>query len=243
MLAARAAATLRAVRIHLGLRQIDVARRAGVSQTTVSRLERGGLDGVALAQLAEVAGVLGVRIDLVPRWRGGDLDRLLNARHVALHEAVTRWFRERWPGWELAPEVSFSIYGERGVVDLFAWAANQRALLVVDLKTELVDLNELVGTLDRKRRLAREIVRERGWQPYVVGSWIVVSATRSTRRHVSGHATFLRAAFPADGRALRRWLAEPSVPVAALSLERFGSEQAAGAAVRRVRRGRARHRP
>ena len=190
-----------------------------------------------------MAGVLGVHIDLVPRWRGGDLGRLLNARHAALHEAVARWFRERWPRWELAPEVSFSIYGERGVVDLFAWSAADRALLVVELKTELVDVNELVGTLDRKRRLAREIVRERGWQPDVIGSWIVVSATGSTRRHVATHATFLRSAFPGDGRVLGRWLARPEHGVRALSLEWFGAAMAAGAAVRRVRRGGAGHRP
>ena len=239
MLATRAAATLRAVRIHLGLRQVDVARRAGVSQATVSRLERGRLDAVPLAQVAEVADVLGVRLDLVPRWRGGDLDRLLNARHAALHQATAGWFVQRWPGWELAPEVSFSVYGERGVVDLFAWFPEQRALLVVELKTELVDLNELVGTLDRKRRLAREIVQDRGWQPDVVGGWVVVSASRATRRHVAQHAAFLRAALPDDGSTGRRWLTKPDRALKALSLERLGASTAAGVAVRRVRAGKA----
>ena len=45
----------------------------------------------------------------------------------------------------LAPEVSFSIYGERGVIDILAWHPGRRALLIIELKTDIVDVNELVG--------------------------------------------------------------------------------------------------
>ncbi|MEA2632936.1 MAG: hypothetical protein QOE66_3155, partial [Chloroflexota bacterium] len=74
-------------------------------------------------------------------------------------------FRDQLPGWILAPEVSFAIYGERRVIDILAWHPGRRALLLIELKTELVDMNELLGTLDRKRRLARRIAQERGWDP------------------------------------------------------------------------------
>ena len=40
------------------------------------------------------------------RWRAGDLDRLLNARHSELHELVARWFADQLPEWVLTPEVS-----------------------------------------------------------------------------------------------------------------------------------------
>ena len=66
------------------------------------------------------------------RWRGGDLDRVVNARHGALHEALARWLAHVG-GWELAPEASFSIYGERGVIDALAWHPLTRSLLVVEL--------------------------------------------------------------------------------------------------------------
>lgn len=48
------------------------------------------------------------------------------------------------------PEVSFSIYGERGVIDLLAWHGPSRTLLVIELKTEVVDAAEMLGVLDRK---------------------------------------------------------------------------------------------
>ena len=51
--------------------------------------------------------------------------------------------------------MSFSIFGERGVIDVAAWNAEHRALLVIELKTDIVDVNELVGTFDRKVRLGR----------------------------------------------------------------------------------------
>jgi hypothetical protein len=98
-----------------------------------------------------------MRVDLVGRWRAGDLDRLLNAGHSALHESVARYFAGDHPAWTLAPEVSFSIYGERGVVDIVAWHPGRRALLIIELKTDIADVNELVGTVDRKRRLGRRI--------------------------------------------------------------------------------------
>ena len=50
--------------------------------------------------------------------------------------------------------------GERGVIDILAWHAATRTLLVIELKTEIVDINELMGTVDRKRRLAATVARE-----------------------------------------------------------------------------------
>ena len=86
----RLGARIRYVRIRRGWRQIDLARRAGVSQSMVSRIERGHLDGVTVEAIRAVAAALDIRIDLVSRYRGGELDRLLAAGHSALHESVAR---------------------------------------------------------------------------------------------------------------------------------------------------------
>ena len=212
----RVGSAVRAVRIRRGWRQQDLGRQAGVSRTTVSRIERGHLASVSLDSVRAVAGALDIRIDLVARWRGGELDRLVNARHSALHEAVARSF-VGLPGWSAVPEASFSIYGERGVIDLLAWHAECRAVLVVELKSELVDVQELIGTLDRKRRLARAIARERGWNPTTVSGWLVIAEGRTNRRHLAGHRTLLRTAFPADGRAIRSWLLRPIGAMTAMS--------------------------
>jgi hypothetical protein len=63
----------------------------------------------------------------------------------------------------VVPEVSFSIFGERGVIDVLAWHAATRTILVIELKTVIADVNELIGNVDRKRRLAPRVAAERGW--------------------------------------------------------------------------------
>lgn len=208
--------TFRAVRIRRKLRQVDVARMADVSSATISRTERGHFELLSLATVERVFSVLDIRLELVPRWRGGDLDRLMNAGHGALHESVARAFAQM-PAWEARPEVSFSIYGERGVVDVLAWHAERRAVLVIELKTELVDINELMGTLDRKRRLGPAIAREFGWNAAATSAWVIVAESRTNRRRIAAHQAVLRAAFPAEGPAMRRWLEAPIGPIAALS--------------------------
>jgi hypothetical protein len=192
--------------------------RAGVSLSIVSRIERGHLGVVPLDTVRRVAVALEIRVQLVGRWRGGELDRLMNARHSALSEAVIRAHRR--PGWMLAPEVSFSIFGERGVIDVLAWNPELRLLLVIELKTEIVDVNELLGTFDRKVRLAAQIAREHGWaiEPgTAVSAWVIVSDTRTNHRRVQDHVAMLRAAYPADGRGIRRWLRKPRGSIRCLS--------------------------
>jgi transcriptional regulator with XRE-family HTH domain len=228
----------RALRLRKRWRQVDLARRAGVSQSVVSRLERGRLGGLSVDTVFRIAQALSARLDLVLRWDGGELDRLLNARHSALHESVARSFLAL-DGWVIAPEVSFSIRGERGIIDILAWHADTRTLLVIELKTEIVDINDLMGKVDRKRRLAALVARERGWIPASVSVWVIVGDSKTNRRRVWSHAATLRAAFPSDGRSIRPWLRQPSGPVACLSFwpnPRSVNTKPELATVKRVRR-------
>lgn len=214
----RFGSAVRSVRLKRDWRQRDLAVRAGVSPSTISRVERGHPGTLSLDTIRAVAAALDIRVDLTARWRAGDLDRLLNAKHSALHDLVAEWFRDELPAWVLAPEVSFAVYAERGVIDIVAWHPGLRALLVIELKTDISDVNELVGTLDRKRRLAGQVVAERGWQPLTVSSWVIVAPGRTNRARIAAHGAMLRAAFPMDGRGIRGWLANPAGSVSALSL-------------------------
>jgi transcriptional regulator with XRE-family HTH domain len=214
----RLGSAIRLIRQRRRWTQEQLGERAGVSKSTISRIERGHVRSLSVAPIQEVAGELDIRVDLVPRWRSGDLDRLLNRRHSTLHELVARWFDEVVPEWALAPEVSYSIYGERGVIDILAWHPGRRALLIIELKTDIVDVNDLVGSADRRKRLARTIARDRGWDPATVSVWIVVASSRTNRRRIAAHEAMLRAAFPADGRTIRAWLRNPGAAVAALSI-------------------------
>ena len=231
-------ARLRAVRIRRGWRQSDVARRVGLNASTISRIERGHLERIPLGTLLSVARALDIQVSLTARSRGADLDRLVSGRHAGLHESVARWFAHELPEWTLDPEVSFSIYGERGVIDILAWHPGRRAMVVIELKTDIVDVNELIGQMDRRRRLARRIAEERGWDPLTISTWVIVAAGRTNRARLAAHRALLRNAFPMDGRSIRGWLRKPDRPIAALSLwEHVGGATVSGgfAARHRVR--------
>jgi transcriptional regulator with XRE-family HTH domain len=212
----RIGAMLRAIRIRKRWRQSDLAAKAGVSRWVVLRIEHGRLATIPVGKLRAVAPALDARIDATVRWQGGDLPLLLSARHARMHEVMARFFGDL-PDWTAEPEVSFSIYGERGVIDILAWHPTRRILLVIELKTEIVDVNEMLGAMDRKRRLALDVARSRGWHPLAVSTWVVIAPSRSNRRAVADHQTVLRAKFPGDAPAVRRWLTDPLGPIDALS--------------------------
>jgi transcriptional regulator with XRE-family HTH domain len=198
------------------MRQVDVARASGFSRAAVSLIERGHCEALSLRSLERIAATLDVRIDVAARWRGGDCERLLNAAHSMLANAFARRIAS-FPAWVSEPEASFPIYGERGVIDRLAWHRPTGHLLLVELKTQLVDVNELLGTLDRKVRLARAVGRERGWQASSVSEWLIVLDSRTNWRHVAAHEHLLRSRFTADGRQLRAFLSRPSGPTRGLA--------------------------
>lgn len=234
----RIGTVIRLIRQARGWRQEDLSDKSGVSQSAISRIERGQIGPQSIDSVRAVAAALDIRVDLVPRWRAGDLDRLLNGGHSALHESVARIFRDELPAWILAPEVSFAIYGERGVIDILAWHPGRRALLVIELKTDLADMNELLGTLGRKRRLAAKVAVDRGWDPLTVSAWLIISEGRTSRRRVAAHEAMMHAALPDDRNTIRRWLRDPVGTVAALSFwtdSRGTAGRRARKPIRRVR--------
>jgi hypothetical protein len=152
-----------------------------------------------------------------------------------MHEAMARQFQQ-YGSWVFEPEVSFSIFGERGVIDVLGWHREARVVLVIELKSEFVDINEGMGTLDRNVRLAERIARERGWDSIAASAWLVVADTRTNRRALAAHATVLRAKYPADGRTIRSWLRRPVGRVLALSFMPNVADVNVGRGTRPVRR-------
>ena len=102
--------------------------------------------------------------DVGMRWRGGDIDRVADEGHAALVGRVASMLEGL--GWQVGPEVSFSVFGERGSIDLLAWHPTARILLVIEVKTSLNSVEEMLRRQDVKVRLAAGIANERfGWQP------------------------------------------------------------------------------
>ncbi|HET7028874.1 MAG TPA: hypothetical protein VFI34_00055, partial [Candidatus Limnocylindrales bacterium] len=141
-------------------------------------------------------------------WRGERLDRLLDEDHAALVEGVVA--RLRRLEWEVAVEVSFSIWGERGSIDVLGYHAEEGALLVVEVKSVVPDSQATVHGLDRKARLGPEIATERGWRARSVSRLLVIGESSTSRRRIERLAATYDVACPDRGAVVRRWLRRPA---------------------------------
>ncbi|MFN8518894.1 MAG: hypothetical protein U0667_05780 [Chloroflexota bacterium] len=209
-------ARVRAVRIKQRKRQVDVAILAGVRVDHIVGIENGRLDGLTVQLVRKVMGALGMSIALEPKWHGAELDKQVAGGHDAIQGAVLAFFA-RLDGWVALPEVTYSIFGDRGAIDILAWHAATRTVLVIELKTLLVDAGEIVRKSDERNRRAREIAAERGWRPTTVARWLILTDTSTNRRHVRRHESVLGPLAKLDGRAMHAWLRRPAGSVAALS--------------------------
>ena len=136
----------------------------------VWRMEAGRADDVTLRQVDAVVRALSARLELHVSWQGEGLDRLLDADHATLVEAVATELRSL--GWDVAVEVSFNIRGERGSIDLLAYHPSTETVLVVEVKSVVPDLQATLVVLDRKGRLAPEIAGSAaGGHARRAGSW------------------------------------------------------------------------
>lgn len=127
-------------------------------------------------------------------------------------------------GWEAMVEFSFNDYGDRGSVDVLAWHTERRALLVIEVKSRLANLQETCRSLDVKARVVpRLVAQSRGWRPSVVGVVLVMQESSRERDAVARREGIFSASFPARTLDIRRWIRRPQVPLRGLWFLRFAN--------------------
>jgi transcriptional regulator with XRE-family HTH domain len=205
---------IRALRRRRGWRQIDLASRANVSQSLVSIIERGHVDGTSTRSLRQVLLALDAALWLDVRWRGGEVGRLLDEDHARLVGRVAAALQAT--GWAVRTEITYAEFSERGSFDVIAWHGGTRTLLVVEVKTELDSAEATFRKLDEKVRLAPKIARERfGWTARTasrlldrqgVDSWTGADPrTRCALRRRSSRPSGRRKSLVARARRPARW--------------------------------------
>ncbi len=94
-------------------------------------------------------------------WNGAAIDRLLDERHATMvNEAINV---VDGLGWSTQTEITFSEYGERGSLDLFAAKPAVKAVLVGEVKSEWGSMEETLRLLDVKTRLAHKLAVAQLW--------------------------------------------------------------------------------
>lgn len=113
---------------------------------------------------------------------------------------------------------------------------------MVEIKTGIVDGQDLLGALDVKARVAPRVARDLGWHARVCVPMIVVADGTTARRHLAAMSGLL-SRYGLRGRDAVRWLREPiGTPTGLLILTKLPSNagnDARRAGRRRVRRKKA----
>jgi transcriptional regulator with XRE-family HTH domain len=173
---------LREARRSLGLRQLDVARAAGVSRSWVSKVELGQTVDVGIRTLSIFAAIVG--LDLSVRTYPGP-DPLREQGHHDLLARVHALLPPRAP-WRT--EVLLPIPGDQRAWDAMTelWAL----AVAIEAEMRLTDLQALERRLWRKVRDGR-----------VERLILAIADTRHNRAVVRQLAGALRASFPLQGAA------------------------------------------
>jgi hypothetical protein len=165
---------------------------------------------MTVGNVVRLATALGASANLTLQWRGAALDRLADSRHAQLQNHVASLLSRS--GWTVRPEVSFNHYGDRGRVDLLAHHLTTRMVLVVEIKTAVGDLQDMLGRLDTKVRLAPMLASQAGWTDVSATiAAVVIGDSRAARRIVAAHSALL-VGFSLRGRAAAAWLRRPRLP-------------------------------
>lgn len=195
--------------------QNELSMRAGISETVISRIEGGQASRYRLRVIQRHGDALGLRVEIQVTGRGGEAARLLDDEHAAIVEYVAAALAAE--GWIVELEPSFSVYGERGRIDLLAYHPETGTLLIVEVKTEVTDLQALFGSLGVKERLAPQLATARGWKVARAATLLAVADVERNRRTVRAHPT-LFSRFERHGMRIRAWLHRPRAETSSLLL-------------------------
>jgi transcriptional regulator with XRE-family HTH domain len=191
-------AQVRSIRVALGMGQRALACRIDRSQGYVSLVERGNVAGLSITDAEVIASALGATLVFgveAPVLLGGARQR--DAAHARCVAYVAR--RLAAAGWIVRREVAIGTRERPGWIDILAFNPETRVLLVIEVKTDLVDIGGLERQLGWYQREAWRACRELGWAPSDVVPSALVLATAANDERIRANAESLRQVFP------RRW--------------------------------------
>ena len=189
---------VRAARKRRGWTQVELARRVGVSPSTISAIERGEGGTLSLELWQQVALVLDLPLKLEI---GRDaLEEPVDAGHLRVQELVLRLGRATGRGrsFELATKPD----DPRRSTDVGLVDDSLRILLLVECVNTFGNVNASMRSSDRKRAEAEALGISIGnGEPYRVRTCWVVRATKRNRQLLATYPELFMTRFPGSSRA------------------------------------------
>lgn len=195
------AATVTGLRSAMRWSQRELSRRSGVQQSMISRIEGAKLTDPPLATIAVLIETMGGRLRIeVDAPFLGERRQQLDAVHSRMSGFVARRLESR--GWRVATEVEVGGNRARGWIDLLAFDASSRLVIVIEIKTEIHDLGRIDRTLGWYEREAWAAARRLGWRPGSVTGCLLLLATQQNDADVRHNRESLDRLFPLRARML-----------------------------------------
>jgi transcriptional regulator with XRE-family HTH domain len=181
---------LREARLMRGLRQIDVARATDVSDARISRVERGRLDGLAVAELARHGAAVGLRLHARFYPTGGGL------RDAAQIDLIRRLRVRISNQWRCQLEAPINIPGDPRAFDALLTLVDQPVSIAVEAITRLRDAQAQLRSAAHKQRdgQATRLV-------------MLVKASHANRRALGSAGDLLATTFPLGTKGMLAALA------------------------------------
>ena len=143
----------------------------------------------------EIAWALDASLDIRLRWNGEGLDRLLDEAHADWSRSLVK--RLRADGWVTEVEVSFSIRGERGSIDVLGYHEATGIVLVSEVKSVVPGLaGDTLRAGSQDSAGARDRATSAAGRAAAVARLLVVGDSTTTRRRIDALDATYRAAFP-----------------------------------------------
>jgi transcriptional regulator with XRE-family HTH domain len=189
--------------------QRELARRTEISQSAMSRLERGQPSGLGLEEIERIAMALGGTLRLTfeapfladrARQRDG-----VHARCVAYISS-----RLRALGWIVETEVEIDGRNGPGWIDVLAFHVGSGTLLVIEVKTEIHDFGRIQRTLAWYERRALFVARDRGWNVNRAHGALLLLATEAVDARLRENRDLAYEAFPGRAAELAALATDPA---------------------------------
>jgi transcriptional regulator with XRE-family HTH domain len=198
-------------RRSIGWSQAEVAHRAGVSQATVSLVERNILPDLTFRTAGLLLDALGARVrfvgDLPPL---GDRERQRDPAHARCVAHIRRHLERA--GWHVRTEVESGDGRGRGWIDIIAFHPAERVLLVIEVKTQIDDVGGIERTLARYERGAWTAARSYGWRPRSELGCLLLLSTESVEAALRFNRDSIDQTYAIRAERLSELIANPKDP-------------------------------